>query len=103
MTDSQAPAAGARLKPTDRQAEVLAAVVRHMAAHCGQTPSVREIGDAMGIASPNGVVYHLRALHRKGLIELPAGVQARGIRVTGLADAVRAAVEAWANENGVEL
>ena len=34
----------------------------------GYGPTVREIGDAFGIKSPNGVMCHLKALERKGLI-----------------------------------
>ena len=36
---------------------------------CGpRRPTVREIGEQFGIKSPNGVMCHLRALERKGLI-----------------------------------
>jgi repressor LexA len=34
----------------------------------GYGPTVREIGSRFGISSPNGVVCHLKALERKGLI-----------------------------------
>ncbi len=34
----------------------------------GYGPTVREIGDAFGIKSPNGVMCHLKALERKGMI-----------------------------------
>jgi repressor LexA len=34
----------------------------------GYGPTVREIGDEMGISSPNGVVAHLTALVKKGMI-----------------------------------
>ncbi len=34
----------------------------------GYGPTVREIGSAFGIRSPNGVMCHLKALERKGLI-----------------------------------
>jgi repressor LexA len=34
----------------------------------GYGPTVREIGQQFGIRSPNGVMCHLRALERKGLI-----------------------------------
>lgn len=34
----------------------------------GYGPTVREIGDHFGIKSPNGVMCHLKALERKGLI-----------------------------------
>jgi repressor LexA len=34
----------------------------------GYGPTVREIGEEFGIASPNGVMCHLKALEKKGLI-----------------------------------
>jgi len=34
----------------------------------GYGPTVREIGAHFGIRSPNGVMCHLKALERKGLI-----------------------------------
>jgi len=50
---------------TPRQAEALE-FIRQNAAMYG--PTIREIAAAMGIRSPNGVVCHLDALERKGLI-----------------------------------
>lgn len=35
----------------------------------GYPPTVREIGNEFGIRSPNGVMCHLKALQKKGLIE----------------------------------
>ena len=32
-------------------------------------PSVREVGDALGVRSPNAVLHHLRALKRKGHLD----------------------------------
>jgi repressor LexA len=43
-------------------------------------PAIREIAAAMGIRSPNGVVCHLNALEKKGLITIRRNV-ARGIEV----------------------
>ena len=34
----------------------------------GYSPTVREIGQHFGIKSPNGVMCHLKALEKKGLI-----------------------------------
>jgi repressor LexA len=34
----------------------------------GYSPTVREIGNEFGIRSPNGVMCHLKALEKKGLI-----------------------------------
>lgn len=43
-------------------------------------PSVREFMARFGINSPNGVMCHLRALERKGVIERTA-YQSRGITI----------------------
>ncbi len=52
---------------TDRQKEVYE-FVRDKIRNRGYGPTVREIGDEFGISSPNGVVCHLKALEKKGLI-----------------------------------
>ncbi len=63
--------------PTSRQAEVLAFIVANLHLY---SPSVREIAAGIGVKSPNGVVCHLKALERKGLIRRRPGVT-RGIEV----------------------
>jgi len=52
---------------TARQREVFE-FVRELITHRGYGPTVREIGDNFGISSPNGVMCHLKALEKKGLI-----------------------------------
>ncbi|MCC6510689.1 MAG: repressor LexA [Pirellulaceae bacterium] len=47
----------------------------------GYGPTVREIGDFLGIKSPNGVMCHLRALERKGMINRSAN-KSRAIELT---------------------
>lgn len=42
--------------------------LRDLIRNRGYGPTVREIGDYFGISSPNGVMCHLRALQKKGLI-----------------------------------
>lgn len=69
---------------TARQAAVLDYIREHIR-ETGAPPTIMEIGTAMGIASPNGVRDHLKALERKGAIELVAG-KARGIRLRGAGD-----------------
>jgi len=49
----------------------------------GYGPTIREIGAQLGIRSVNGVVGHLRALERKGLI-LHDPMKSRGIRLKTL-------------------
>ena len=52
---------------TDRQQNVYD-MIRELIVKRGYGPTVREIGEHFGIKSPNGVMCHLRALERKGLI-----------------------------------
>ena len=52
---------------TDRQQNVYD-MIRELIIKRGYGPTVREIGEHFGIKSPNGVMCHLRALERKGLI-----------------------------------
>jgi repressor LexA len=52
---------------TDRQKDVYE-FVRDKIRNRGYGPTVREIGDHFHISSPNGVMCHLKALEKKGLI-----------------------------------
>jgi repressor LexA len=52
---------------TDRQEEIYQ-FIREKIQTRGYGPTVREIGRQFGIRSPNGVVCHLKALEKKGLI-----------------------------------
>ena len=42
--------------------------IRQQINESGTAPTIREIADEMGFKSPNGVMCHLRALEKKGLI-----------------------------------
>lgn len=53
---------------TDRQKNVYE-FIREKIVNRGYGPTVREIGEDFGISSPNGVMCHLRALEKKGLIK----------------------------------
>jgi len=66
-------------KLTKRQSEVLGFLVSYVRTN-QRPPSIREIGEKFGIMSPNGVVWHLKALEKKGYIERDEKV-ARGIRI----------------------
>lgn len=66
---------------TDRQDAILEYLRRHMASK-GRPPTLLEIAQGFGLASPNGVAKHLQALADKGFIELTPG-RARGIRLLG--------------------
>lgn len=52
---------------TTRQREIYE-FIRHKIQGRGYGPTVREIGTEFGIRSPNGVMCHLKALQKKGLI-----------------------------------
>lgn len=66
---------------TDRQQAVLDHLRQHVATH-GRPPTLWEVAEAFGLASPNGVAKHLQALAGKGFIALEPG-RARGIRLLG--------------------
>ena len=65
---------------TKRQHEIYGYIVSEI--ESGAPPTIRGIGKHTGIKSPNGVMCHLKALKKKGLIEVTPNV-ARGIRVVG--------------------
>ena len=71
--------AGRRDAITPRQRAVFD-TVRELLAERGYPPTVREIGERLGIRSTNGVNDHLAALERRGYLERDWGV-ARGLRV----------------------
>ena len=66
---------------TPRQAEILA-LIREYVYDEGYPPTRMEIAEAFGFRSPNAAEEHLRALERKGAIELLPG-SSRGIRLLG--------------------
>ncbi len=87
---------------TQRQRAVYE-MIRDKIVNRGYGPTVREIGEHFGIKSPNGVMCHLKAIEKKGLIrrspnksraiELtqeesmePRGLQMAGIVVAGAAN-----------------
>jgi repressor LexA len=66
---------------TKRQREVFD-FVRDKIVNRGYGPTVREIGEFFGISSPNGVMCHLKALEKKGLI-LRSPNKSRAIELVG--------------------
>jgi len=79
---------------TERQRAVYE-FIRDLIRGRGYGPTVREIGEEFGINSPNGVVCHLRALEKKGLINREANrsraitlaaepVEERGLPLAGM-------------------
>jgi repressor LexA len=64
---------------TPRQAEILQ-IIRDTIAETGFPPTRAEIARMLDFASPNAAEEHLRALERKGVIEILDGT-ARGLRL----------------------
>lgn len=67
------------IKLTKRQAEVLELIKRHIE-ETGYPPTRVEIANRLGFRSANAAEEHLRALARKGAIEMVPGAS-RGIRL----------------------
>nr|WP_245367096.1 transcriptional repressor LexA [Nocardia goodfellowii] len=72
---------------TVRQRKVLE-VIRTSVAERGYPPSIREIGDAVGLTSTSSVAHQLRALERKGYLRRDPN-RPRAVDVRGLDDTVR--------------
>jgi len=69
------------LKLTPRQAEILGFIKRCLEDN-GYPPTRAEIALELGFKSPNAAEEHLKALARKGAIEMTPGAS-RGIRIPG--------------------
>ncbi|WP_449289776.1 transcriptional repressor LexA [Nocardia rhizosphaerae] len=70
-----------------RQRTVLE-VIRTSVTERGYPPSIREIGDAVGLTSTSSVAHQLRALERKGYLRRDPN-RPRAVNVRGLDEAVR--------------
>ncbi|MCQ9121750.1 repressor LexA [Rodentibacter pneumotropicus] len=80
------------MKPlTNRQQEVLDLLKRHLET-TGMPPTRAEISRELGFKSPNAAEEHLKALARKGAIEIVAGAS-RGIRILSDYDSANDAME----------
>ena len=72
---------------TERQAQILR-LVRELTEVSGFPPTRAEIAERMGFRSVNAAEQHLRALEKKGAIEISSGAS-RGIRVRDSRPAAR--------------
>jgi len=72
---------------TERQAEILR-LIRELTEISGFPPTRAEIARRMGFRSVNAAEQHLRALERKGVLEIHSGAS-RGIRVRDSQSATR--------------
>jgi repressor LexA len=77
------------MTPTPRQLQYLRAIVSFQDRH-GFSPTIRELGNALGMASTNGVAEQLHLIRRKGLLDWrinkarTLALTARGWRELGL-------------------
>jgi repressor LexA len=74
---------------TERQRAVLEYIQRSTE-DSGYPPTIREIGEALGIRSTNGVNDHLKALERKGVLQRDTS-KSRAIGIRGAAAGPRVA------------
>ncbi|MFR9750357.1 transcriptional repressor LexA [Nocardia sp. 004] len=79
--------AGTGAELTVRQRKVLE-VIRTSVSERGYPPSIREIGDAVGLTSTSSVAHQLRALERKGYLRRDPN-RPRAVDVRGLDEVVR--------------
>ena len=68
---------------TSNKAELIMDYVNQFIQENGYSPSVREIGAAVGLRSTASVSYHLQALQDKGLLQAPGAKGRKRALVTG--------------------
>jgi len=68
---------------TSNKAELIMEYVNQFIQENGYSPSVREIGAAVGLRSTASVSYHLQALQDKGLLQAPGAKGRKRALVTG--------------------
>ena len=69
---------------TSNKAELIIEYVNQFIQENGYSPSVREIGAAVGLRSTASVSYHLQALQEKGLLQSPGTKGRKRALVTGV-------------------
>ena len=69
---------------TSNKAELIMDYVNQFIQENGYSPSVREIGAAVGLRSTASVSYHLQALQDKGLLQSPGAKGRKRALVTGV-------------------
>lgn len=91
MSESKGtPAGGSAAGLTERQRTILE-VIRASVTSRGYPPSIREIGDAVGLTSTSSVAHQLRTLERKGFLRRDPN-RPRAVDVRGVDDAAAAVV-----------
>ena len=77
-------------KQDQQRAEKILSFIEESVESHGYPPSVREIADAVGLASPSAVHHHLTKLEKEGRLQKGA-TRSRALSVTGHVSALRSA------------
>jgi repressor LexA len=106
MSDSHNPGTGPSRRGgtadsglTERQRTILE-VIRASVTTRGYPPSIREIGDAVGLTSTSSVAHQLRTLERKGYLRRDAN-RPRAVDVRGAEDTSSAVVTEMAGSDAL--
>lgn len=70
------------MKDNEKEREILKAIIAYITSH-GYSPTIREIGDAVGLKSTSSTQVYVKRMIRKGIIESDAQCTPRAIRVPG--------------------
>lgn len=72
------------IKGEQKRQEILEMIIQYIEEH-GYQPTIREIGDAVGLSSTNSVVSHIHKMIKSGMLETDAEIpgSSRAIRVPG--------------------
>jgi repressor LexA len=89
------------IKLTKRQQEVLEVIKNHID-ETGYPPTRAEIAKTLGFRSANAAEEHLKALAKKGAIEMMPGTS-RGLRIPGYDPSVSASNEDQATSQGLPV
>ena len=78
------PGRRARMPRSSNKAQMIVDYVNQFIEENGYSPSVREIGAAVGLRSTASVSYHLQALQDQGLLQAPGAKGRKRAIVTGV-------------------
>ena len=67
---------------TSNKSEKILEFIRQFSQEQGYSPSIREIGEAVGLRSTASVSYHLQQLQEKGLLQAPGGKGRKRVTVS---------------------
>jgi repressor LexA len=88
VTDEELPEPPVQSQPLTRRQESILQVIRESAANRRFPPSLREIAQAVGLASPSSVSYHLSALEKMGYLTRNVGQPRTAVEMPGNRTAV---------------